>query len=73
MVNYSNNYDLILNTLRIMSQMSLSKDCCNIFMNNDDAIRNICFFFKIYQTNIYVIIRASYLLANMTTYFEGIR
>ena len=73
MVNYSNNYDLILNTLRIMSQMSLSKDCCNIFMTNDDAIRNICFFFKIYQTNIYVIIRASYLLANMTTYFEGIR
>lgn len=32
MVNYSNNYELILNTLRIMSKMSLSKECCEYFL-----------------------------------------
>ncbi|CAD8090520.1 unnamed protein product [Paramecium primaurelia] len=73
MVNYSNNYELILNTLRIMSKMSLSKECCEYFLQSTEAMQNISSFFKTYQTNIYIIIRASFLLANMTTYFEGIR
>lgn len=73
MANFSNCYELILNTLRIMSKMSLSKECCELFLKNTDAMLNISNFFKIYKTNIYIIIRASFLLANMTTYFEGIR
>lgn len=32
MSKYANNYDLILNTLRLMSKMSLSKECCEYFL-----------------------------------------
>lgn len=38
MVNYSNNYELILNTLRIMSKMSLSKECCEYFLQSPEAM-----------------------------------
>ena len=48
MVNYSNNYELILNTLRIMSKMSLSKECCEYFQQSTDAMQNISCLFKIY-------------------------
>lgn len=56
-----------------MSKMSLNRECCEYFLKNQLAMQNIANFFKIYKTNIYIIIRASFLLANMTTYFEGIR
>lgn len=69
----STHYELILNTLRIMSKMSLSKECCELFLKDEIAMRNIAQFFRSYQANFHIIIRASFLLANMTTYFEGIR
>lgn len=34
MANYSGCYELILNTLRIMSKLSLSKHCCDLFLKN---------------------------------------
>jgi len=32
MSKYANHYDLILNTLRLMSKMSLNKECCEYFL-----------------------------------------
>ena len=38
---YPDQYDLMLNNLRILSKISLSEKCCKIIMINNGCIKNI--------------------------------
>ncbi|KAL4489170.1 hypothetical protein ABPG73_005657 [Tetrahymena malaccensis] len=65
--------ELMLNTMRILSKISLNKECSLKIFENQDCIKNICSLFKIFKTNIFIIIRISFIFANITTYNESIR
>lgn len=60
---YPNMYELMLNTLRLLSKISLSFDCCREIFKNAICVKNLISFFKTYKTNIYIIIRVSFILA----------
>lgn len=63
----------MLNTVRILSKLSLNKDCCVKIYENKNFVKNIVGFYKIYKTNIFIIIRISFILANITSFIEDIR
>lgn len=60
---FPDEYDLMLNNLRLLSKISLSESCCAIMMDNPICMKHIVSFFTLYKSNTYIIIRTAFLLA----------
>ena len=60
---FPDEYDLMLNNLRLLSKISLSESCCAIMMENPICMKHIVSFFALYKSNTYIIIRTAFLLA----------
>jgi hypothetical protein len=60
---FPDEYDLMLNNLRLLSKISLSESCCAIMMENPICMKHIVSFFTLYKSNTYIIIRTAFLLA----------
>ncbi|KRX07299.1 Armadillo-type fold [Pseudocohnilembus persalinus] len=65
--------DLMLNTVRILSKVSLNRECSIQMFENQHFIKNILGFYKTYKQNLYIIIRISFILANLTAFIQDIR
>jgi hypothetical protein len=63
----------MLNTVRILTKISLNKECSLKMFENQTFVKQIVSFYKIYKSNIFIIIRISFILANMTTFIVDIR
>lgn len=59
--------------MRVLSKLSLNKDCsCEIY-KNEKCIEIITSFFKLYKTDIYIIIRSAFVLANISILVQDLR
>lgn len=63
MEQFHEHHEITLNTLRLMSKVSLSRECCQVFLQNEQVMKNIALFFRTFVSNIYIIIRTAYFLA----------
>ena len=61
---YADKNDLMLNTVRILSKISLNQECCLAMFKNVHFVKNIVSFFKTFKSNLFIIIRASFILAS---------
>ena len=61
---YYEENELMLNTVRILSKISLNQECSLKMFENTHFTKNILSFFKIFKTNLFIIIRSSFILAS---------
>ena len=55
--------EIILNLLRLFSKFSTTQSCCETLDAREVCIRNLISFFATYKTDIYIIIRVSFIFA----------
>lgn len=65
--------DLIFNMLRILSKLSANQECCEKLNEKKQFLKTLSSFFKVYKAHIHIVIRVSYIFANMTSYLADIR
>jgi len=65
--------DTVLNCLRILSKMSLSKDCCVKIMHNEQNVPSLLKVLEIHRNGLAVVCRICFILANITTFIAEMR
>lgn len=69
---FAHEKNIVINITRILSKISLMTSICEIFEHEISDIYPLLKLFEIYKENNYVIMRAAFILANMTTFNEEI-
>lgn len=70
---YNNSQELVLNSLRALSKLSLQEKVCEILQENDEIMHGIVKSIEKYSSSLPILIRGCFILANIVTNFEDAR
>ena len=65
--------DLIHNCIRILSKLSLNKECCAMILEDTECLENMMKILKIHRNGLFLVVRVAFILANIATFWEKIK